>query len=459
MNYTRQLFLLILAAGLAIRLYNFPVWNGFDYDQEINAWLARSIVVDHKPVLIGPETSLGGMYVGPFFNYVIALFFALGRMDPAATTALNALLFVATLLIFSKVAGDLFGPRARLIAISFYAFSAMIIGYDRILWNPTPIPLVSILLFYFLVRFIETSRLRDLFLASFFLGLMFHLHFQAILIGGIFFLCLMMFKTKSLLRPKTYLVILPTLLVFFLPLIIFDLRHDFINSRHLAQFFFARSAPGGSIDLAAFFRTITILTTSLRDVIYNNSDYGIRLVSETVIVLPVVVAGYILKNLKVTIFRITLVSLLVALVTFTFYKGPLPTQYYFLFLYPLFILAASSALSKLPPKIVYPLVALFAAGNVWQILFIGNDLSLENKHRAVEFITRKAGSQSFKVDMITAPGLATGYKYLFWLEGANPSFDYLAPAEKSFKMVIPATIARPEELSARFGSIGIVESN
>jgi hypothetical protein len=155
----------------------------------------------------------------------------------------------------------------------------------------------------------------------------------------------------------------------------------------------------------------------------------------------------------------------VSLLAFSLYRGPLPTQYYFLFLYPLFILVVSGGLGKLAAKnqlsslAVTLLLAVFAILNVWQIKDEKNDLSLANKHRAVAAIVQKAQGKSFKVDLITSPGLATGYKYLFWLEGTAPSFDYRAQTDQAYKIVVPAKLARPEELFARFGGIGVVKSN
>lgn len=442
-----KLFWIILALGLLIRFWNFPSWYGFDYDQEINAWIAKTIVIDHKPVLIGPETSVGGMYVGPYFNYVIALFFALGHMDPGFTVILNILLAAITMTVFYLIGKKIFGQKAAVIGLIIYAFSYMIGGYDRALWNPTPIPLISLLFFYFLYR-------NRIIWSAFFLGIMFHLHFQAIILAAIFGFYILLFNRKAILDIKNILGILAIAILFFIPLIIFDLRHNYINSNHFIKFFFGNTAGNRAVDLYQFWYIAQVLSGSLRDLIYNGRN---ELMGLAALILPIGTLIHVIKNLKNDFYKLFLVALFVAFMTFTFYKGPLPTQYYFLFLYPLFILAFSHWLSKQKMYFVMPFLVVFAIWNPLQILAVPNDLSLKNKHAAVKYIVQKSENKTFKVDMITSLGLNTGFKYLFWLEKTNPSFDSTANTQKSFKMVIPSTLARPEELSVTFGSIGIVE--
>lgn len=446
-HYTKLLVLAIVLAGLIVRFWNFPTWYGFDYDQEVNAWIAKSIVVDHKPVLIGPETSVGGMYVGPYFNYVIAAFFALGKMDPMTTILLNILLAATTMWIFYLIGKKLFGQKAAIIGLIFYTFSYMIGSYDQVLWNPTPIPLVSLLFFYFLYR-------NRIILAAFFLGIMFHLHFQAILLVVIFSIYLLIFNRKAIFNPKNILGIFIVIVIFFAPLVLFDLRHNFLNFNHLIKFIFGNSDTNRSLDFYNIWQIINVLISFFRDLIYSG---GYEIVRFLTLILPIGTFIHLIKNRKHNFYKVFLIALSVTFITFVFYKGPLPPPYYFLFLYPLFLLSLSDWLSKQRTFLIAPLLIAFLIWNPVQLLNVPNDLSLQNKHSAVKYITQKVDDKTFKVDMITGPGLNTGYRYLFWLEYKNPAFNHTVQTEKSFKMVIPLTIARKEELSATFGSIGIVE--
>lgn len=437
---------LIIFLGLIIRFSNFNNWHGFDYDQEINAWIAKSIIVDHKPVLIGPETSVGGMYIGPYFNYIIAGFFALGKMNPSATILLNILLAGITMIIFYLVALKLFNPKTALIGLIFYAFSCAIGKYDQVLWDPTPIPLISLLFFYFLLK-------NRIILAAFFLGIMFHLHFQAILMTAVLGIDLLLFNRKAIFNFKNILGILTVIIIFFAPLIIFDFRHEFLNFSHLVKFFWGNSGLSINLDFYIIWHVMDILISTFRDLIY---DQGYWLVKLAVLILPIETFIYLVKNYKHNFYKIFLTAIFVVLSAFIFYKGSLP-PYYFLFLYPIFIIALSDWLSQQKESLVVSLLLIFSILNSISLLNTHSDFSLLNKHKAVKYITQKAGDHSFNVDMITHPGLNTGYKYLFWLEGKNPSFDHTAKTEKSFKIVVPSSIAKKEELKTTFGAIGIVE--
>src|SRR5436190_2047930 len=113
-NKYTLLLLAILVFGLFLRFWNFPNWFNFNFDQETQAWVVKSLVVDHKPNLIGLETSVGGMFIGPYFNYLLVPFYLVGGMDPAATILLDILAAGATILASYYVGTKMFGQKAGL---------------------------------------------------------------------------------------------------------------------------------------------------------------------------------------------------------------------------------------------------------------------------------------------------------------------------------------------------------
>ena len=90
-------------------------------------------------------------------------------------------------------------------------------------------------------------------------------------------------------------------------------------------------------------------------------------------------------------------------------------------------------------------------------LFTKSDFSLKNKSQTVKYIISQSQGQSFKVDFITSLGLNTGFKYLFWQQGEILNINMNTKTDKTFKIVIPKSLARPEELSVVYGAIGIVK--
>src|SRR3989339_409478 len=101
-SLTTIFILLVLALSLFLRLYRLPDQAGFDFDQETNFKIAQKIV-EGKPVLIGQEISLGGIFVGPFYNYILAGLMVITGGHPLSVFIFQAILGVLTTWIVFKV--------------------------------------------------------------------------------------------------------------------------------------------------------------------------------------------------------------------------------------------------------------------------------------------------------------------------------------------------------------------
>lgn len=445
---SKALVLTILLLTFFLRAYNFPQWYGFDYDQEINAQIAKTVLVDHKPVLIGPETSVGGMYVGPYYNYVISAFYLFGRMDPRWNLLLNLLVSGLTVWLLYFAGKKLFSEKAGLLAALIYACSSLMINYDRSAWNPMPVPLVSIGIVTFLVLFSRERRTLWLFLATVFAGFSLHLHPNALFLVAFYALFILLLVPRAvILNLKRLLLIIGVFLFFLLPLIIFDFRHQFINSTHFITFFFGGSKVGGISFVSSLINIASILTGLLAESIFANQSQLAMAFVAGVLVLTI-------KNIKAYAPYLLLFSL--TLIGFSFYHGPLPSQY-LLFLFPVFILLLASLLTKYsvksPGKLaVLALFIIFLVLNLPKALSFKYPLALKYKLQVVNYIVANAHSSLVSVDFVTEPGLKTGYKYLFWLKGVT-----LTETNPSYKIIVlskPYTKA-PGTLS--FGGIDVLK--
>src|SRR5437870_8709612 len=134
---SRQRFLFIFLAALVsfifltTRLYNFPNRFGFDHDQEMAANAAWKIFVERKPILIGQETSIGGLFVGPFLYYFQAIAISLGNFHPLMLGYLAVAISFATLISLFLVTKDITKNYAQaFLAAILYSISAKLIFYD-----------------------------------------------------------------------------------------------------------------------------------------------------------------------------------------------------------------------------------------------------------------------------------------------------------------------------------------
>ncbi len=456
------LFLLILAVGLFVRFYNFPAWQGFDYDQEINAWLAKSLIVDHKLFLIGPETSVGAMYVGPYFNYIISFFYLLGKMDHAWTILLNFIISTVTIAAIYLTGAKFFSKVSGLISATIYSFSMFFISYDRVMWNPTILPLVSVGVFYFLYSYLKNHKVRDLILATTILGFSFHVHFTAFFLLAFFVLSLTILGGNKFWKsPLNFLYIVSVLVIFFLPLIFFDLRHNFLNFSHLLLFLTSGRAGGLSgIGILVTLGNVLLVWADLIKSIFIEI-INIKLIPLSLLFLVLIFKHGFKSGGNKLFYKLLLLLFLLITIPLSFYRGALPPYY---FLAPLSIIVISSGdlfyhITKkyYQSNIFIVLITGLILLNLMPALFTKSDFSLKNKSQTVKYIISQSQGQSFKVDFITSLGLNTGFKYLFWQQGEILNINMNTKTDKTFKIVIPKSLARPEELSVVYGAIGIVK--
>ena len=273
------------------------------------------------------------MFVGPFFNYVIAIFFALGSMNPQTGIVINIILSTITIYTVFFVGKKIFGLKSAIIAAIIYAFSFNLTSFDRVLWNPTPIPLISLLNFFFLWQYIHYRKKWQLIGFLSMLGLMFHLHFTAIFIAFFDVAALIFFGKKIFWKKvENCLLAILVLFPFFLPLIVFDLRHDFLNFTHFINFFFHSGTGTITFSILRFSKLLAIIVEFTRAVFTNDPNFLLDLIIGATLILSIFYGFK--KGTKFNLFfKLAILEISALILPLSFYQGTLPAHY-FLFLLP-----------------------------------------------------------------------------------------------------------------------------
>ena len=158
-NRTEFIFLLaILAVGAFLRLYRIGEYMTFLGDEGRDVIVVRRLLVNFDPILVGPGTSIGNMYLGPIYYYMIAPFLWLFNYSPVGPSVMVALFSVATIFLTWFVAREWFGKLAAFVAALFFAVSPTTIIFSKSSWNPNIMP--------FFVQFFKSfdiARLADIF--------------------------------------------------------------------------------------------------------------------------------------------------------------------------------------------------------------------------------------------------------------------------------------------------------
>ena len=225
--------ILILSAFLRLhRIEDFMVFLG---DEGRDALVVKRMIVDKKFTLLGPQASVGGMFLGPIYYYFMAPFLWAFRLNPVGPAVMVALFGIATVFLIWWVGREFFGSFGGLVSSLLYAVSPVVIIYSRSSWNPNILPFFSLLTIYFLTK--SFSNKRFLFLTGASLGIALQLHYLASFLFFIIFATLLLFEKRKI--SHWSLIISHCLLGFLLtfsPFILFELRHHFPNTRALVQF-------------------------------------------------------------------------------------------------------------------------------------------------------------------------------------------------------------------------------
>lgn len=216
---------LILLFAIILRFYNLPENFVFAGDEEHQAILAQSIVRNFHIIWIGVNAAHLGFYLGPYWVYFTAFWLWLSGGNPLITGYVASIIGVLTTLLIILVGSTVFSKRVGLIAGLLYATLPLIVFFDQKYWNPTLIPLLSLIMFLALYKLKQNPKMGILFGLSF--GMVFHTHLS--LIPFIFVAIFWIIREKIKLSKRILFLSLISFLIMIVPLLIFDFFHKGSN--------------------------------------------------------------------------------------------------------------------------------------------------------------------------------------------------------------------------------------
>ncbi len=248
---------LILTLAFFIRVYRVSDLLQFYYDQGRDALVIWKLWHEGKPFLIGPVTGLAGIFLGPFYYYLIAPFYLLGDGDPSLPAIFISFTSVAALLVIYVLGTRMHSRTTGIIAAFIGAFSYGIFTLSRWLSNPTPMLLLSSLFLWCLWEITvlkqKTMNNKHSFgwlwiTASLLVGIA--LQFESA--SAVFYIpILMVFAVWQRKKLPGMKYLIPAFLVFvmtLIPQIIFNFRHDNILLDNFFELLFGEKAFKGLTD-------------------------------------------------------------------------------------------------------------------------------------------------------------------------------------------------------------------
>jgi len=234
--------ILIILVGLFLRLYRIQEFYMFLADQGRDALIVKRIALLQNFPAIGPSSSIGEVFLGPFYYYLVAPFLLLARLNPVGLAIGVALISAVGIYFAYSVVKKTLSDKGALFFFFLITFSFELVRISRFSWNPNLLPYFSFATLYFFTQALEeknTHTIRDSALFGLFFGLSFQLHHLAGLlalpVAAYFIIILIQRKKISLLLVP--LISLALFLATLVPLVIFEFRHQFLNTRNLISVF------------------------------------------------------------------------------------------------------------------------------------------------------------------------------------------------------------------------------
>lgn len=239
---------IILAVSLFVRVYRTEDLLRFYYDQGRDALVIWELWHNFKPFLIGPVTGLKGIFLGPFYYYLIAPFYLFGGGSPVYPSVFISFTSVVASLFMYVLGLRMHSRLAGLLAALIASFSYNIFTLSRWLSNPTPMLLLSVVIFWCYWEIISRDKKEARwfwFFAIFFTSV--SMHFESA--SAVFYIPIlfifMLWQRKKLPYLRYLAGCMFVFFAGFIPQIIFNIRHDNILLNNIMNLFLEDKAFRG----------------------------------------------------------------------------------------------------------------------------------------------------------------------------------------------------------------------
>lgn len=397
-------------------------------DEGRDALVVKRILVDQKYTLLGPATSIGNMYLGPLYYYFMIIPMAVSGLNPLGPAMMVALFGVITVFLVYKITKEWFGETAAFIASGLYAVSPSIIANTRSSWNPNPMPLFATILVYSLYKSVKGNpKWMSISLAM--IAIVLQLHYMSLfLIPLVIIFWFISWKNKDR-RRKLYKYTLLGILLFLIlfgPFILFELRHDFINTKALITFIQENQDPNMYQRKTDFnpFKNIFLFIPIWSQVFHRLLPQVLSKLTYLISIISLISGAYFLfKKRNLALFTL-MAWMIIGVFGVSFYKGVM-NDHYIGFLFPApfilfgFLLTKFLKNNRLIIGLVTAVMILINIRYV-DIFFSTGDKQLNRTREVVNFIIEKSNNAPFNFALISDHNYEDPYTFFFEVKSVKP---------------------------------------
>ncbi len=458
------IFIVILILGFGLRAQEMISHNFlFLLDQGRDMMAVKGILYDNHITLIGPSTSLRGIFQGPLWYYLLA--FCTGIFGGNPWGGIVLMVIISILVLFSVYfwMKKLFGEKAGIITLFLFAVSPEATAAATYVWNPHPMWLLVVIYIFTFYSAIYKSNKFNIILWPV-IGLMFH--FQTALAVFILFATIIYFLLfeKKVLINKNSVIGIGLLLLTFSPQILFDIRHDFLMSKS------ALSLIGGSergLFVSGEKSGYLELVRTHFDSLYGNfrsafiNDGFAKYIPSLFLV--VILSSILLAIKKINVFLkkesefilfVIKLFLIIVLLTFVY---PFPLRYWFLtgfqsfYLILLGLLLSKFLANRMGKVFIILLLVILTFYSLQKINLLyfnppndGGAEKIKGKLSAIDYIYKDSKGKPFGLLVFTPAVYTDAYDYLIFWYGKN-KYGYMPNKDKKgiFYLLMETDTAKP----------------
>lgn len=401
--------------GAFLRVYKIPEYATFLGDQARDALVILRIVRFEDFTLIGPPSSVGNVFLGPFFYYLMSPFLGLFLYNPIGLSYGVAFLSIGGMIASFFIVRRYFGQWTALFFLIFLAFSDSNVRFARYAWNPNLLPIFSFFTLYFFHQALNSKQHKNKLIFAFVFGSFYALSIQLHHLGLVLIAPCALFWVYNWWKDRSNKELLQILgvsfigfIVFYSPLILFDLKNNFINSKSFFSLFTAVEAAESEFYGIRLLNTVHglfkgVLVVSMNrvlSVLFLIGTFGVTL---------------FFFNQKVTISKeqkrfLTLHMILIVIFIFAFafidterHRHYYNTVYYSMFLVWAYILYSTYkfiTVEKLWLQVSIALVLIGYVslnGNIFNVIYKEGSAMMARAERVADFAGEKIGDQPFNI--------------------------------------------------------------
>src|SRR3990167_3985500 len=224
--------LLLLSLTFLLRIYKIEEFFYFSYDEAIPAFVGRKLILFKDVSLLGGVTPFG-FHLAPYFYWFLAALLFLGNLNPIIWGYAGAAIAVVTTLMMFVGGKEFFNKKVGFLAASFWTFSYLANVYDRHLWALYWGPLLSLIVIYSLYKIVKGNE-KFIYLFALTIAFAIHADLSNLIFVGIGAIVWIFHKIPV---KRSTLVSALIIIFSFTPLAIFDLSHNFTNTKPAIEYF------------------------------------------------------------------------------------------------------------------------------------------------------------------------------------------------------------------------------